>query len=99
MRGRYFYLRRDGSQNQPVLYWRMGVGGPDRVAVDPNVLNQAGTTALDWFFPSRDGRFLAYGLSDNGSEESVLHVLDLDADTHLPDRIPQDACGLCRLGA
>ena len=89
VRGRYIYLRRDGSQNQPVLYLRMGVDGPDRVAVDPNVLNQAGTTALDWFFPSKDGRFLAYGLSDNGSEESVLHVLDLDADTHLPDRIPR----------
>ena len=23
-RGRYFYLRRDGRQNQPVLYWRDG---------------------------------------------------------------------------
>jgi prolyl oligopeptidase len=89
VRGRYFYLRRDGSQNQPVLYWRMGVGGPDRIAVDPNILNQAGTTALDWFFPSRDGRFLAYGQSDNGSEESILRVLDLDTDTHLPDRIPR----------
>jgi prolyl oligopeptidase len=89
VRGRYFYLRRDGSQNQPVLYWRSGVGGADRVAVDPNALNQAGTTALDWFFPSKDGRFLAYGLSDNGSEESVLHVLDLVADRHLPDRIPR----------
>jgi prolyl oligopeptidase len=89
VRGRYFYLRRDGSQNQPVLYWRLGAEGHDRVAVDPNALNHAGTTALDWFFPSKDGRFLAYGLSDNGSEESVLHVLDLDADTHLPDRIPR----------
>jgi prolyl oligopeptidase len=89
VRGRYFYLRRDGSQNQPVLYWRRGVDGPDRVAVDPNALNHAGTTALDWFFPSKDGRFLAYGLSDNGSEESVLHVLDLDTGTHLPDRIPR----------
>jgi prolyl oligopeptidase len=52
-------------------------------------LNEAGTTALDWFFPSKDGRFLAYGLSDNGSEESVLHVLDLDADAQLADRIPR----------
>ncbi len=89
VRGRYFYLRRDGTQNQPVLYWRTGVDGTDRVAVDPNALNQAGTTALDWFFPSRDGHFLAYGLSENGSEESVLHVLDLDGEAHLPDRIPR----------
>jgi prolyl oligopeptidase len=89
VRGRYFYLRRDGSENQPILYWRVGLDGPDRVAVDSNALNQAGTTALDWFFPSKDGRFLAYGLSDNGSEESVLHLLDLGTGTHLPERIPR----------
>jgi prolyl oligopeptidase len=87
-RGRYFYQRRDGDQNQPVLYVRIGIGGEDRVAVDPNALNAAGTTALDWIFPSQDGNLLAYGLSENGTEQSVLHVLDLRTDEHLPDRIP-----------
>src|SRR4051812_9011334 len=42
LRGRYFYLRRDGRQNQPVLYWRQEVDGEDRVAVDPNALSAAG---------------------------------------------------------
>ena len=36
VRGRYFYLRRDGRQNQPVLYLRQGVRGEDRAVVDPN---------------------------------------------------------------
>ena len=85
--GRYFYLRREGGQNQPVLYWRQDVGGADRVAVDPNALNPAGTTALDWFYPSDDGRLLAYGLSENGSEESVLHLLEVDTSRKLTDRI------------
>jgi prolyl oligopeptidase len=76
VRGRYFYLRREGCLNQPVLYWRQGVEGVDQVAVDPNALNQSGTTALDWYLPSEDGRFLAYGISENGSEESVLHLLE-----------------------
>ena len=80
--GRYFYQRRDGRQNQPVLYVRDGVDGADRVAVDPNALDPAGTTALDWYYPSDDGRLLAYGLSENGSEQSVLHVLDVDARHH-----------------
>jgi prolyl oligopeptidase len=88
IKGRYFYLRRDGSQNQPVLYWREGVAGADRVAVDPNALNPRGTTALDWFFPSLDGRLLAYGLSEDGSEESVLQILDVGKDRILSDRIP-----------
>ncbi len=85
--GRYFYLRREGKQNQPVLYWREGVEGADRVAVDLNALNEAGTTALDWYYPSKDGRLLAYGLSENGSEQSVLHLLELDTGRLWPDRI------------
>ena len=36
VRGRYFYLRREGRQNHPVLYWRHGLDSADRVAVDPN---------------------------------------------------------------
>ena len=89
VRGRYFYLRREGQQNQPVLYWRQGAGGADRVAVDPNALDAAGTTALDWYYPSQDGRLLAYGLSQNGSEESELQVLEVESGRHLPDRIPR----------
>jgi prolyl oligopeptidase len=88
-RGRYFYLRRDGRQNQPILYARDGVAGADRVVVDPNAANPAGTTALDWYFPSLDGRYLAYGLSEDGSEQSVLHVLDVATGRILPDRIPR----------
>ncbi|HZI76002.1 MAG TPA: hypothetical protein VFD73_18645, partial [Gemmatimonadales bacterium] len=83
----YFYLRRDGSENHPVLYWRAGVAGEDRVAVDPNQLSPSGTIALDWYYPSRDGRLLAYGLSEDGSEESVLHVLEVERGELLPDRI------------
>jgi prolyl oligopeptidase len=88
-RGKYFYLRRDGIQNHPVLYWRAGVRGEDRVAVDPNALNPSGTTALDWFYPSLEGGLLAYGLSENGSEQSVLHLLEVESGRLLPDRIPR----------
>jgi len=88
-RGRYFYQRREGRQNQPVLYVRDGVAGEDRAAIDPNALDPAGTTALDWYFPSDDGGLLAYGLSAGGSEQSVLHVYDVEAGTSLPERIPR----------
>jgi prolyl oligopeptidase len=87
-RGRYFYQRRDGRQNQPVLYVRAGADGADRVLLDPNALNAAGTTALDWWHPSDDGALLAYGLSENGSEESVLHVMDVATGEVRPERIP-----------
>ncbi len=87
-RGRYFYHRRDGRQNQHVLYVRDGADGADRALVDPNLLDAGGTVALDWYYPSEDGKLLAYGLSENGSEQSVLFVLDVGTGRQLPDRIP-----------
>lgn len=97
-KGRYFYQRRDGTQNQPVLYVRDGVDGEDRALLDPNLLDPAGTTALDWYFPSDDGALLAYGLSEGGSEESVLRVMQVGTGTNLTDRIPDTrACDLAWL--
>ena len=86
-RGHYFYQRREGKQNQPVLYWRAGYDGEDRVAVDPNALSATGTTALDWYYPSEDGTLLAYGLSEDGSEQSVLHVLEVETGRLRDERI------------
>jgi prolyl oligopeptidase len=86
-RGRFFFERRDGLQNQPVLFVRDRTG-QDRVLIDPNGLNPAGTTSLDWWYPSQDGRLLAYGLSEGGDERSTLQVLDVDTGTNLSDRIP-----------
>jgi prolyl oligopeptidase len=94
-RGRYFYQRRDGAQNQPVLYVRDGVHGADRALLDPNVLDAEGTTALDWCHPSDDGGRLAYGLSEGGSEESVLRVMDVATGADLGVRIPH--CRACDL--
>jgi prolyl oligopeptidase len=88
VRGRYFYQLREKGQNQPVLLVREGLHGEDRALVDPNVINAEGTTALDWYFPSEDGKLLAYGLSEDGSEESILQILDVDTGQVLPDRIP-----------
>ncbi len=89
VRGRYFHQRRDGRQNQPVLYVREGVEGSDRVLVDPNSISSGGTVALDWYYPSDDGALLAYGLSENGSEQSVLHILEVATGRELEDRIPR----------
>lgn len=87
LRGKYLYEQREGRQNQPVLYLRDGLEGTSRVLLDPNALSAEGTTALDWYHPSEDGRRLAFGLSEDGSEESVLAIMDLDTGEVLPDRI------------
>ena len=83
----YFYTRREGAQNQPILYVREGLNGSDRVLVDPNELSADGTVALDWYQPSDNGKYLAYGTSSGGSEMSTLHVIEIKTNTVLPDTI------------
>jgi prolyl oligopeptidase len=84
---RYFHTKREGTQNQPTLYVRDGVASKDRVLIDASALSEDGTTALDWWFPSRDGALLAWGRSDSGSEESTLFVRDATTGKDLPDKI------------
>ncbi len=83
----YFYTRREGMQNQPVLYVREGVDGKDRVLVDANALAADGTIALDWYQPSENGKYLAYGTSPSGSEMSTLHIIETKTGKALPDVI------------
>jgi prolyl oligopeptidase len=83
----YFYTRREGMQNQPVLYVREGTAGQDRVLVDANLLAADGTIALDWFQPSENGRYLVYGTSPSGSEMSTLHIVETKTGKLLPDTI------------
>lgn len=86
--GRYFFIRRDGGdQDQPVLYVREGPGGRDRVLIDPNGLSEDGTTAIDWWYPSRDGALVAYGVSTRGDEKSTLKIIEVANGNELPDRI------------
>ena len=87
VKGRYFFTKREGDQNQPILYVREGVKGKERVLLDPNLLAKDGTIALDWWFPSRDGSLLAYGISKDGSEQSILHIRDVATGQDLPDVI------------
>ncbi len=82
-----FYTRREGSQNQPVLLVREGLHGADRVLLDPNQLSSDGTVALDWWFHSHDGRYVAYGTSASGSEISTLRVIETATGKLLADTI------------
>lgn len=86
-RDRYFFSRREGTQNQPVWYWRVGSRGDDRVLLDPAVLDPSGLTAISWIEPSPDGRLVAWGSYRAGDEMTVLRIRDLDAGADLPDTI------------
>jgi len=81
-----YYRRLAPGEAQPVLYVRPIAGGAERKLVDPVALKGATTTIGD-FAPSPDNRYLAYTLSDGGSEESTLYILDLKTGQRLPEAI------------
>jgi prolyl oligopeptidase len=86
--GRLFFEQRPAGADNYKLFLREN--GRDRVLIDPTQLGAAGGghQSLDWWEPSRDGKYLVYGLSKDGSEDSILHVLSVADGRDLPERIP-----------
>ena len=60
-----------------MLYTATADGG-ERALIDPMQVDPSGTTTLDAWQPDKEGRLLAYQLSEGGAEESVLRVLDVE---------------------
>jgi prolyl oligopeptidase len=73
---RRFFVRRMPGQEHAVLYTATAAGG-ERALVDPMQLDPSGSTTLDAWQPDKEGRLLAYQLSEGGAEESVLRVMDV----------------------
>lgn len=75
---RLFYLERAPHADQTSLVVREP-DGARRVLVDVSALirSEGFPVAIDGFEPSRDGRFVAVRLSEKGSEDSTLTVIDV----------------------
>ena len=84
---RYFYVEKSGKQNQGVLYWASAADAPPRVLIDPNTLSKDATASLADFSISRDGRYVAYAVSDGGTDWDTWHVREVETGNDLPDRI------------
>lgn len=89
---RLFYLQRPVGSNNFKLFVREA--GKDRVLVDPTKLDtKTSHVSLDWWRASPDGSKLVYGLSKDGSEDSVLHIMDVRNGAVLKERIPNTQSG------
>jgi prolyl oligopeptidase len=85
--GRYFYTKNDGLQNQSVLYTLDRLGGEPRVLLDPNKWSRDGTVALAGLAVSDNGKYLAYGVAEAGSDWNTWRVLDIDTGKLLGDEL------------
>ncbi|HOX58540.1 MAG TPA: prolyl oligopeptidase family serine peptidase [Candidatus Paceibacterota bacterium] len=90
-KGRIFALRFKPPAQQPILVRLSSLDAPAlwRTVFDPNAYNTNGTTAIDWYVPSPDGRLVAVCLSEGGSEQGALHFVEVDTGKMPGDEIPR----------
>ncbi|MBK7384755.1 MAG: S9 family peptidase [Flavobacteriales bacterium] len=73
----YFIWKNSGLQNQSVINVRKGLDGEDKVFIDPNELDPAGTTTYSPIGVSKDDRYMAVGVQRAGSDWQEIMVYDL----------------------
>ncbi len=89
--GVIFALKNAPPKQQPLLVTLKSVDDPttEHVVYDPNVEAADGSLTIDFFRPSLDGKRVAISVSEGGSEDGTLRVLDVATGQPLPDRIPR----------
>jgi len=85
---RFFYELRKAGAAQSILYYQDGENGDPKELLNPIKISPDGLVAIDWFVPSPDGRFIAYGISRDGTEKSVLHIINVETAEPLSEQIP-----------
>jgi prolyl oligopeptidase len=87
--GILFAIKFQPPKQQPLLVTLVSANDlkSEKVVLDPNVLNAKGTTAIDWFVPSLDGKHVAVSLSKGGSEDGTLHFYETTTGKALPDSL------------
>jgi len=87
--GILFAMKFQPPKQQPLLVTLASADDlkSEKVVLDPNGLDTKGTTTIDWFVPSLDGKYLAISLSEGGSEDGTLHFYETATGKALPDTI------------
>jgi prolyl oligopeptidase len=89
--GRYFAIRRQPPKQQPFLVVMESLEAPEkaRILLDPNELDKKGSTAIDWYEASPDGKHVAVSLSQGGSEVGDVHVYETASGKEVFEVIPR----------
>ena len=82
-----FYTYNDGLQNQYVLYMADGLNGKPEVLIDPNTLSDDGTVSMASTELSPKASYLAYMLSDGGTDWKTIHIRETSNKSDLTDVI------------
>jgi prolyl oligopeptidase len=87
--GLLFVMKFQPPKQQPLLVTLASADDlkSEKIVLDPNALDAKGTTAIDWFVPSLNGKYVAISLSTGGSEDGTLHFYETATGKALPDTI------------
>ncbi len=77
--GRLFYQKRLASEDMAKLYTRDGLNAPEKLVADPVKITPAGSPSfvINYYATSFDGSRVGYGASPGGSEDAVIHIVDV----------------------
>ncbi len=98
--GKIFALKFDPKKQQPSLVVLDAADRPEseRAICDPNLIDSAGATAIDWFVPSPDGKLVAVSLSKSGSEDGDLYFFSVADGKQSPEVLKHVQVYFHRLG-
>uniref|UniRef100_A0A0A1XGV8 Prolyl endopeptidase n=1 Tax=Zeugodacus cucurbitae TaxID=28588 RepID=A0A0A1XGV8_ZEUCU len=82
----YFYVN-TGLQNQNVLFQQKQLVDEPKVFLDPNTWSEDGTVALSQKSFSEDGNYMAYGISENGSDWLKIKIRDVNTGEDLKETL------------
>jgi len=86
--GTLFYEKLASGQNIPKLYVRPA-GGGEKLLVDPEKIKSTDKQhySINSYSPSANGKFMVYGLAKGGSEQTILHIMNVKTGQNLPETI------------
>ena len=85
--GNYTYFsKNDGLQNHSVFYRKKGEGDAE-VFLDPNKFSEDGTTSLAGMSFSKNGKLLAYSISEGGSDWRKVIIIDVESKEQIEDTL------------
>ncbi|HVY46346.1 MAG TPA: prolyl oligopeptidase family serine peptidase, partial [Minicystis sp.] len=74
---RFFYSRRHADKEKSIVYVKEGKAGAEKVLLDPNAWTADGSESLGGYWPSWDGRKVAFKIKKNNSDEATMYLLDV----------------------
>ncbi len=84
---KYYFTKNDGLQNQNVLYRMDTLDSEPVMVLDPNTWSDDGTIALGGLSFSDDGRYMAFGIQDGGSDWRTWSIMDTETDELMADEL------------